>query len=133
MKFLRKYLPVVLLIALMTSCGSGDGVYFENLTDGQEVSSTVLVEMGVSGMEIEPAGEVNKGMGHHHIIIDGTHTIRRLIQYRATDKKILICSFALSFYRVAMLLAVNMMCQYSQYLCTKCTSVIRWVVLHTNY
>lgn len=71
MKFLSKYFPVALLIAFMTSCGSSDGVYFENLMDGQEVSSTVLVEMGVKGMEIEPAGEVNKDKGHHHIIIDG--------------------------------------------------------------
>ena len=71
MKFLRKYSPVVLLMALMISCGSADGVYFENLTDGQEVSSSVLVEMGVKGMEIEPAGVVNKDKGHHHIIIDG--------------------------------------------------------------
>lgn len=71
MKFLKKYLPLVLLITLVASCGSSDGVYFENLTDGQEVSSSVLVEMGVKGMEIEPAGEVNKDKGHHHIIIDG--------------------------------------------------------------
>jgi hypothetical protein len=28
--------------------------------------------MGVSGMEIEPAGPVNEGKGHHHIIIDGS-------------------------------------------------------------
>ena len=71
MKFLKKYSLIVVLITFIASCGSSDGVYFENLTDGQEVSSTVLVEMGVKGMEIEPAGEVNKGKGHHHIIIDG--------------------------------------------------------------
>lgn len=71
MKLLKKCLPLVLLITLVASCGSSDGVYFENLTDGQEVSSSVLVEMGVKGMEVEPAGEVNKNKGHHHIIIDG--------------------------------------------------------------
>jgi hypothetical protein len=48
------------------------GVYFVDLTDGATVSSPVIVNMGVSGMEIEPAGTVNEGKGHHHIIIDGT-------------------------------------------------------------
>lgn len=71
MKFLRNYSFLAVIAFLVSSCGSSDGVYFVNLTDGQEVSSTVVVEMGVSGMEIEPAGEVNKGKGHHHIIIDG--------------------------------------------------------------
>lgn len=71
MKLLKKCLPLVIFITLVASCGSSDGVYFENLTDGQEVSSSVLVEMGVKGMEVEPAGEVNKNKGHHHIIIDG--------------------------------------------------------------
>ncbi|WP_420386806.1 DUF4399 domain-containing protein [Roseivirga sp.] len=71
MKLLRNYSLIILLALFTASCGSSDGVYFENLTDGQEVSSTVLVEMGVKGMDVEPAGEVHKGKGHHHIIIDG--------------------------------------------------------------
>ena len=71
MKFLRNYSFIAVIAFLVSSCGSSEGVHFVNLTDGQEVSSTVVVEMGVSGMEIEPAGEVNKGKGHHHIIIDG--------------------------------------------------------------
>ncbi len=54
------------------ACGQKEGVYFENLEDGQEVGTSVLVKMGVSGMEIKPAGEVEKGFGHHHIIIDGS-------------------------------------------------------------
>lgn len=71
MKFLKSYSFIILITLFIASCGSSDGVYFVNLTDGQEVSSTVLVEMGVNGMEVEPAGEVKKGVGHHHIIIDG--------------------------------------------------------------
>jgi len=70
---LVKSLSLTLLISIaVLSCGSADGVYFENLEDGQEVSTSVLVKMGVSGMEIKPAGEVVKGTGHHHIIIDGS-------------------------------------------------------------
>lgn len=70
MKSIVKSFFVLAIIAVVSSCGQSEGVYFENLEDGQEVGTSVLVKMGVSGMEIEPAGEVNKGKGHHHIIID---------------------------------------------------------------
>lgn len=70
MKSIVKSFFVLAIIAVVSSCGRSEGVYFENLEDGQEVGTSVLVKMGVSGMEIEPAGEVNKGKGHHHIIID---------------------------------------------------------------
>ncbi len=46
-------------------------VFFVTLKDGDKVTSPVKVEMGVEGMEVEPAGELNVGKGHHHIIIDG--------------------------------------------------------------
>ncbi|WP_422005614.1 DUF4399 domain-containing protein [Roseivirga pacifica] len=70
MKSIVKSLFVLAIIAVVSSCGQKEGVYFENLKDGQEVGTSVLVKMGVAGMEIEPAGEVTKGKGHHHIIID---------------------------------------------------------------
>ncbi len=70
---LLKNLFVVVLIAALTSCGQENGVFFENLKDGQEVGTTVELKMGVSGMEIKPAGEIEKGFGHHHIIIDGSY------------------------------------------------------------
>ena len=70
MKSIVKSFFVLAIIAVVSSCGQNEGVYFENLEDGQEVGTSVLVKMGVSGMEIEPAGEVTKGKGHHHIIID---------------------------------------------------------------
>lgn len=49
-------------------------VSFENLEDGAEVTSPFYVAFGVEGMEVEPAGPVNLGFGHHHIIIDGEFT-----------------------------------------------------------
>jgi hypothetical protein len=55
----------------LSACGSGDSVFFTNLEDGAEVGTTFKVEMGVKGMEVEPAGEVVKDKGHHHIVIDG--------------------------------------------------------------
>lgn len=49
----------------------GAKVFFVNLTDGQKVKSPVKIQFGVEGMEVEPAGALNAGKGHHHIIIDG--------------------------------------------------------------
>jgi hypothetical protein len=48
-----------------------EGTYFRNLKDGESLKSPVIVQMGVIGMEVEPAGSINEGKGHHHIIIDG--------------------------------------------------------------
>jgi uncharacterized protein DUF4399 len=66
-----KYLSCLIITVLISSCGSGSGVFFENLKDGATVDQSVTVKMGVQGMEIESAGPVNAGKGHHHIIIDG--------------------------------------------------------------
>lgn len=47
-------------------------VFFANLNDGDTLSSPFLVEFGIEGMEVEPAGEVHEGKGHHHIIINNS-------------------------------------------------------------
>lgn len=49
-------------------------VFFPTLNDGAIVTSPLIVEFGVKGMEVEPAGAVNTNKGHHHLIIDGTFT-----------------------------------------------------------
>jgi hypothetical protein len=49
-----------------------NGVYFVNLKDGDKVKSPVIIQMGVKGMNVEPAGAMHDSMGHHHLIIDGT-------------------------------------------------------------
>ena len=48
----------------------GAYVYFINLKDGDTVSSPVLVQMGVNGMGVAPAGTEREGTGHHHILLD---------------------------------------------------------------
>lgn len=48
-------------------------VFFKYPEDGATVGSPVYIEMGVEGMEIEPAGVVKEGFGHHHILINQTH------------------------------------------------------------
>ncbi|MTI31648.1 DUF4399 domain-containing protein [Cytophagales bacterium RKSG123] len=47
-------------------------VFFVNLQEGEKVTSPLKVEMGVIGMDVEPAGEVHTNKGHHHIIVDGS-------------------------------------------------------------
>lgn len=49
-------------------------VFFKNLKDGQTVSQNQLIQFGVEGMKVHPAGELIDGTGHHHLIIDGTPT-----------------------------------------------------------
>ena len=48
-------------------------VYFVNLKNGDTVKSPFVVEMGVKGMSVEPAGNIDAGKGHHHLIIDGSY------------------------------------------------------------
>ena len=47
-------------------------VFFVAPNDGDTITSPVKILMGVEGMTVEPAGKVNEGKGHHHIIVDGS-------------------------------------------------------------
>ena len=81
MKTLNKTTLIVLLFTMVISAcqsnTSSDGktvnepsVFFKNMQNGAILSSPFLVEMGVEGMEVEAAGEINALKGHHHIIIN---------------------------------------------------------------
>lgn len=50
----------------------GPTVFFANLADGATVSSPVTIEFGALGMRVGPAGEVEEGVGHHHLLINTT-------------------------------------------------------------
>lgn len=52
----------------------GARIFFANLEDGAEITSPVYVEFGAEGIEVEPAGEVKEGYGHHHILINEAPT-----------------------------------------------------------
>ena len=67
---MKKTAGLWIITLLLGGCGSG--VYFEGVADGDTVKSPLKVEMGVCGMEVEPAGKVSEGKGHHHLIVDGT-------------------------------------------------------------
>ena len=56
--------------AYATPAPQGARVYFINLKDGQRVKSPVLVQFGLAGMGIAPAGTMVENTGHHHLVID---------------------------------------------------------------
>jgi hypothetical protein len=45
-------------------------VYFINIKDGDTVKSPVMIQFGLSGMGIAPAGVETADTGHHHLFID---------------------------------------------------------------
>lgn len=56
-----------------TPSPEGAHEYFINLHNGDHVHSPVLIQFGLSGMGISPAGITGQGTentGHHHLVID---------------------------------------------------------------
>ena len=62
-------------IAALPAVPAGAKVYFKNLKDGQTVSSPFKVEMGVDGLQLDTAGAIVPGTGHHHLLIDAGDSI----------------------------------------------------------
>ena len=63
-------LTVAASFALAAEPAPNTRVYFINVQNGQHVKSPVLLQFGLSGMGVAPAGSTNPGTGHHHLIID---------------------------------------------------------------
>jgi Domain of unknown function (DUF4399) len=61
-------------VVAQTPSPEGTKVYFINLKDGAEVDSPFLVQFGLSGMGVAPAGVEKPNTGHHHLLIDATLT-----------------------------------------------------------
>lgn len=60
--------------AAQTPAPAGAKVYFINLKNGSEVTSPFLVQFGLTGMGIAPAGVEKPNTGHHHLLIDAQLT-----------------------------------------------------------
>ena len=77
---IARALVVAFAVAALTPASAqtpspeGAKVYFINLKDGAEVDSPFLVQFGLSGMGIAPAGVEKPNTGHHHLLIDTTMT-----------------------------------------------------------
>jgi Domain of unknown function (DUF4399) len=49
---------------------AGATVYFVSLKDGDVLSSPLLVQFGLRGIGVAPAGIEKENTGHHHLLID---------------------------------------------------------------
>jgi Domain of unknown function (DUF4399) len=49
---------------------AGAAVYFVNLKNGDVVTAPVLVQFGLRGLGVAPAGVEKENTGHHHLLID---------------------------------------------------------------
>jgi hypothetical protein len=49
---------------------AGAAVYFINLKNGDVVASPVLVQFGLRGIGVAPAGVEKEATGHHHLLVD---------------------------------------------------------------
>lgn len=66
-------LGLVVAACASTQAASTEGagrVFFTSPESGATVSAPVNVTMGADGFTVEPAGEVNAGRGHLHIMVD---------------------------------------------------------------
>jgi hypothetical protein len=64
--------------AAQTPSPPGAKVYFINLQDGAVVSGPFLIQFGLSGMGIAPAGVEKPNTGHHHLLIDTALTAEQM-------------------------------------------------------
>jgi uncharacterized protein DUF4399 len=62
-------------------------VYIINLKDGAKVKSPFLVQFGLSGMGVAPAGVEKPNTGHHHLLIDTTLTADEMKSPIPNDEK----------------------------------------------
>lgn len=74
MKF---FVTIAAIAALGTAAFAGDTpsnpdakVYFINVEDGATIQGPVLLQFGLSGMGIAPAGTEADNTGHHHLLIN---------------------------------------------------------------
>ena len=49
---------------------AGAALYFVNLKNGDVATSPVLVQFGLRGLGVAPAGVEKENTGHHHLLID---------------------------------------------------------------
>ena len=65
-----KYFIIYLTLVLSPLTFSDAKVYFINIKDGDQVKSPFLLQFGLSGKGVAPAGTNRENTGHHHLLID---------------------------------------------------------------
>jgi hypothetical protein len=71
--------------AARTKAPAGASVYIISPKDGATVSSPFVVQFGLKGMGIAPAGVEHANTGHHHLLIDVTEMPDMTKPLPATD------------------------------------------------
>ena len=62
---------IIIILSIFLSLNSfSEKVYFINLEDGDELKSPFLIQFGLSGKGIAPAGIDVDNTGHHHLLIN---------------------------------------------------------------
>lgn len=59
------------LASFASAAGGKEGVKFVQPKNGATVAPKFKVKMSVQGLKIAPVGDLKKGTGHHHLIVDG--------------------------------------------------------------
>ena len=67
---IMKILLIISTFFAVFSIFADPKVYFINLEDGDRVESPFLIQFGLSGMGIAPAGTDRSNTGHHHLLIN---------------------------------------------------------------
>ena len=65
-----RYLFLALVFISSSIFSSESRVYFVNLQDGDTIKSPFLIQFGLSGKGIAPAGVDRSNTGHHHLLIN---------------------------------------------------------------
>ena len=68
-----KFMKIFLIISAFFATfliSANPTVYFINLEDGDRLESPFLIQFGLSGMGIAPAGTDRANTGHHHLLIN---------------------------------------------------------------
>ena len=65
-------------VAAQTPSPAGAKVYIINLKDGAKIKSPFLVQFGLAGMGVAPAGVEKPNTGHHHLLIDTSLTVDQM-------------------------------------------------------
>ena len=68
-----KFMKIFLIISAFFATfliSANPKVYFINLEDGDRLESPFLIQFGLSGMGIAPAGTDRENTGHHHLLIN---------------------------------------------------------------
>jgi len=68
---IKKFIFLSIILINTFSLGASESkVYFINLKDGDKVENPILIQFGLSGKGVAPAGVNKENTGHHHLLID---------------------------------------------------------------